>query len=51
MTEGVELTVGDSGNHPMRQLQSNDHAAASGSHAYTSGIYGGPVVRFSGVFN
>jgi hypothetical protein len=35
----------------MRQLQSNDHAAATGSYAYTSSIFGGPVVRFSGVFN
>lgn len=50
-TNGQELTIGESGSHPLRMVRGTDPAAATGFFNYTSGILGGPVVRFHGVFN
>ena len=51
MLNGVEMTVGEAGNHPMRMVRGTDPLALTGSFNYTSGILGGPVVRFNGTFN
>ncbi|MBI5852686.1 MAG: hypothetical protein HZB39_16865 [Planctomycetes bacterium] len=49
-TNGLELTIGEAGNHPLRMVRGTDPLAVTGSFNYTSGILGGPVVRFSGTF-
>ena len=50
-TNGQELIVGEPGDHPLRMVRGTDPLALTGSFNYTSGILGGPVVRFNGSFN
>ena len=50
-TRAVEMTIGQAGPHMTRQLNATVPTSMTGTYQYVSGILGGPVCRFSGVFN
>ncbi|MEZ5967308.1 MAG: hypothetical protein R3F56_25955 [Planctomycetota bacterium] len=50
-SNGVELTIGQAGDHPTRVVRGTDPLAATGAFNYVSGIYGGAVLQLTGAFN
>lgn len=49
-TNAYELKIGEPGPHMSQQLNSQVTTATTGTFQYVSGILGGPIVQFSGVF-
>ena len=46
----TEVVIGDAALHPMRQVNSSDYLAPSGTFQYVSGIHGGAVLKLTGGF-